>query len=138
MGDNQAGGQRAGDGHDGAAGLFGDGLGDGADHHEAGIAEDGDGDDEAGEGHGPVLPLLAKELDEGEGHPLRGAGLVENLAHHNAEADDDADAAQGTAKAVNNGVGDIRRRQAAADADEGGGDDKGQEGVYLGHKDQTE
>ena len=138
VGDYQAGGQGAGNGHNGAAGLFGDGLGDGADHHKAGIAEDGDGHDEAGEGHSPVLPLFAKKLDEGQGHPLGSAGLVKDLPHHHAKADDDADAAQGAAKAVDDGGGNIGRRQAAANADKGGGNDECQERVDLGLKDQED
>lgn len=82
-----------------------------------------------------MLTLFAKKLDKGQRHALRGAGGVEQLPHHDAKADDDADAAQRSAKTADNGGGYIRGLHAADQADDGGGDDEAQKRMNLGFED---
>ena len=78
-----------------------------------------------------MLILLAEELDEGHCHALGCAGPVEDLAHHNAEAYDDTNRAQGAAEAAGNGAGDLGRIHSADQANGDRRDDQAEEGMYL-------
>ena len=140
--DDEAAGEGSADADDGLLHGAGDGLGDRGHDDEAGVTENRDGDEEAGNGHGFFLALLAEEVEEGDCHALGGAGDFENLAEDDAEADDDAYAGQRSAEALGDGHNDaealaVRERfldegHAADNADDDGGDDQSHESVDFG------
>ena len=127
MRDDEAACQSDADRHDGFPHLRGDCLGQRRQDDEAEIAEDLDRDEEARDGHGDLLASLAEKLQEGERHALRGAGDLEQLPHHDAEADDDADAAERAAEPLGDARDDLLIADAADDADDDCRDDESEE-----------
>ena len=74
-----------------------------------------------------LLASLAEKLQEGERHALRGAGDLEQLPHHDAEADDDADAAERAAEPLGDARDNLLIADAADDADDDCRDDENEE-----------
>ena len=104
VGDVQAHAQDAAQPDHGFLGEAGELLGQGGEDNKAGIAEDGDGDHEAGEAQNHVAVLNANELQDGQRHLLGGAALFQENTHDTAKADDHADAGHGVTKAGGDGL----------------------------------
>ncbi|MNK91019.1 hypothetical protein D3C87_1110940 [compost metagenome] len=119
-------------GQDGALAAFCQRLGHRIEDDEGGIHEDGDADDVAGDGQGPLFTALAEPLDEAVGDLLCGPRHLQQAAHHDPEADDDADAAEGGAKALGDDGEGLVYGHAAGDACDAGRRQHGDQGVHPG------
>ena len=98
MGDIQAHAQNAAQTDHGFLGQTGEFLCQRGQDHEAGIAEYGDGNHEAGQAQYHISTLNADELQNGQRHTLGSAALFQENAHNTAEADDNTNACHGSAK----------------------------------------
>ena len=87
-----------------------------------------------------------EEFEECICHTFCSAGNIENLAHHNAESDDDSNASQRSAKTTCDGIDDTdacpgitcgihnvcwRQRHTSDDANHNRADNQGKESLYL-------
>ena len=131
VGGVEAGGQ--GHSHDrhGGAALGREGLVQRTHDHIAGVAEDRDGDDIAGHIHGQRSPVLADQAENGPGHDQGRAGLFQDVAHDRSGDDHDADAGQGAAEAVANGLDHVQGGHADGQTVKEGHADENNEGVDL-------
>ena len=132
VGDHQAPRQRDPQGQQGALAAFRQRLGHRIEDDEGGIHEDGDADDVARDGQCPLLAALAEPLDEAVGDLFGGAGDLKQTPHHDPEADDDADAAEGGAKALRDDGEGLVDAHAACDPGDAGRRQHGDQGVHPG------
>ena len=132
MRDDEAGGERDADGDDGLARFRRNRLCQRRQDDEARITENRNGNEEARQSHGDLLAPLAEELEEAKCHALCGAGNFEELPHHDAEADDDADAPERAAEALRDARDDLLEFDAAEHTDKYGCQDQRQKRVNLG------
>ena len=119
-------------------------LCNGSKDNETGIAEDRDGNQETCESKSFLFFSFSEDLQECVRHSLGCAGHLEDLAHHNAEADDDTDASQCAAKARCDRVDDtkcfsvlkcdVEQRHSAYNTDDYCTDDQRQKCLDLGLK----
>ena len=99
--------------------------------------ESRNGHDKARCGKGQFFAAFAKKLQKNLGHALGSAGFFKDGAHHDAKADDDADAAQGAAKALGDRSDNLAEGHAAHKPRDDGGNDQRREGVNTTVKNKT-
>ncbi len=104
MGDIQAHAQDATQTDHGFLGQTGELFCQGGQDDEAGVTEDRDGNNKAGQAQNNVCALNADKLQNGDSHTLGSAAFFQKDTHDAAEADDDTNACHGTAKAAGHGA----------------------------------
>ena len=83
----------------------------------AGLEEHRGADDQAGDAQRPAGVTLAKGVNEGLGNLLGAAALLQDLAEHRAQANEQCDVLQRGAHALGDGIGHQVERHAGTDAD---------------------
>ena len=121
-----------------AAEPAGDGQDDRQEHHQPGVEEDREAEEQRGDAEGQRRPLLAEPVDEGVRQDLRAAGHLEQAADHDAEADQQRHGADGVGEAVDQGVGHVADRDAGRDGGDHADQHQGDEGVQPHLHDQEE
>ena len=104
VGDIQAHAQDATQTDHGFLGQTGELFCQGGQDDEAGVTEDRDGNNKAGQAQNNVCALNADKLQNGDSHTLGSAAFFQKDTHDAAEADDDTNACHGTAKAAGHGA----------------------------------
>ena len=83
----------------------------------AGLEEHRGANDQAGDAQRPAGVTLAKGVNEGLGDLLGAAALLQDLAEHRAQANEQCDVLQRGAHALGDGIGHQVERHAGTDAD---------------------
>ena len=104
--------------------------------HEAGVEEDREADQQRGQAQPEDGALLTEPVDQRLGEHLRPAGVLDQLAEHRAERDEQGDRAQRAAQAVGQDVDDRAQRDAGGQRGQQRDQDQGEEGVHPEPDDQ--
>ena len=132
----QAGQRRDADLHQRDAGALGDEDHDGHEEDDADLEEERQAEDGRDRRHHPGQPTGTDPADHGRDDAVRPSGVLEELADHRPERDEDADCAGCRAEAGDEALHGVARRHRRDRAEHGRAEHEGEEGVHLAPRDE--